>query len=132
TIMRGSIMRPMPWDHPNFTGSNPNFAAVTTTQSSQTYVLNGTKLFSNLINSPNAPFYPEYASVPVIPPSSGFTQGTTIAQLTANLPGHSGKSQFTYDELLRYRPIWDVDNDGDGIPDSIWIDPGLPMITTPD
>src|SRR6185436_19147200 len=27
---------------------------------------------------------------------------------------------------------WDVDNDNDGIPDSIWIDPGLPVITTPD
>jgi hypothetical protein len=27
---------------------------------------------------------------------------------------------------------WDVDNDGDGIPDSIWIDPGLPVVTAPD
>ncbi|WP_144059798.1 hypothetical protein, partial [Rhodopirellula sallentina] len=29
-------------------------------------------------------------------------------------------------------PSWDVDNDADGIPDSIWIDLGLPLITTPD
>ena len=27
---------------------------------------------------------------------------------------------------------WDVDNDNDGIPDSIWIDPGLPVVTTND
>ena len=27
-IMHGCIMRPMPWDHPNFTGSNPNFAYI--------------------------------------------------------------------------------------------------------
>jgi len=27
---------------------------------------------------------------------------------------------------------WDVDNDGDGIPDSIWIDAGLPVQTAPD
>jgi hypothetical protein len=27
---------------------------------------------------------------------------------------------------------WDVDNDKDGIPDSIWIDPGLPVATAPD
>ena len=27
---------------------------------------------------------------------------------------------------------WDIDNDGDGIPDSIWIDLGLPVQTAPD
>lgn len=27
---------------------------------------------------------------------------------------------------------WDVDNDGDGIPDSIWLDLGLPVRSTPD
>jgi len=27
---------------------------------------------------------------------------------------------------------WDVDNDGDGIPDSIWLDPGFTTKTTPD
>ncbi len=34
-----------------------------------------------------------------------------------------------------YDPVngpWDVDNDGDGIPDSIWIDLGLPVQTAPD
>jgi len=34
-----------------------------------------------------------------------------------------------------FHPItgpWDVDNDGDGVPDSIWIDVGLPAQTTPD
>jgi hypothetical protein len=27
---------------------------------------------------------------------------------------------------------WDVDNDGDGIPDSVWMDPGLPVVFAPD
>jgi hypothetical protein len=27
---------------------------------------------------------------------------------------------------------WDVDNDGDGVPDSIWVDIGLPVRSTPD
>jgi hypothetical protein len=27
---------------------------------------------------------------------------------------------------------WDVDNDGDGVPDSVWIDPGLPTIYSPE
>lgn len=36
---------------------------------------------------------------------------------------------------LNFDPIngpWDVDNDGDGIPDSIWVDIGLPVETAPD
>jgi hypothetical protein len=28
--------------------------------------------------------------------------------------------------------FWDVDNDKDGVPDSIWIDPGLPVASAPD
>jgi hypothetical protein len=27
---------------------------------------------------------------------------------------------------------WDIDNDGDGIPDSVWVDVGLPVQTAPD
>src|SRR5262249_35524825 len=61
-FLRTIIFRPMPWDHPNFTGSNPYFAASWGVQ----------QLIANLIN-------------------------------TSNLP------------------LWDVDNDGDGLPDSIWI-----------
>ena len=29
-------------------------------------------------------------------------------------------------------PSWDVDNDGDGVPDSVWVDLGLPVRTTAD
>ncbi len=71
-LLRRVIARPMPWDHPNFTGSNPAFP------------IGQTNWMSALSNA-------------------------------SNLQG-----------------IWDVDNDGDGVPDSIWIDPGLPIITTPD
>ncbi len=56
-VMRQVIFRPLRADHPNFTGSNPNFD-------------------------------------PVAGP-------------------------------------WDVDNDGDGMADSIWIDPQLPVVTAP-
>ncbi len=27
---------------------------------------------------------------------------------------------------------WDVDNDGDGVPDSVWVDLGMPVRSTPD
>ena len=60
-----SILRPMPDDHPNFTGSNPRFNA-------------------------------------------------------------------TWDGIYNGQNAWDVDNDGDGIPDSVWIDIGLPVRFTPD
>src|SRR5262249_1342748 len=72
-FLRSIIFRPMPWDPPNFTVSNPNFTTAGTVQ----------QLIGNLINPNNV-------------------------------------------------LMWDVDNDGDGIPDSIWIDPGLPVVTTAD
>jgi len=62
---RQSILRPMPSDHPNFTGSNPNFDP-------------------------------------------------------------------TWDGIYDGQHAWDVDNDADGIPDSIWLDIGLPIRSTPD
>ena len=71
-ITRGCIFRPMPWDHPNFSGSNTAFATT-----------NPLPLFTALINGNNL-------------------------------------------------PLWDVDNDNDGLPESIWIDPGLPVVTAPD
>jgi hypothetical protein len=57
-LQRQVVLRPLAADHPNFTGSNPNF---------------------------NAAIGP-----------------------------------------------WDVDNDGDGLPDSVWVDVGLPVQTAPD
>jgi hypothetical protein len=74
---RQIVMRPMPWDHPNFTGSNPAFVTAAT---------------------PTAP-----------------TQAEDDAWVAA----------------LQSNRGWDVDNDNDGIADSIWIDPGLPVLTSP-
>jgi hypothetical protein len=79
-ITRASIFRPMPWDHPNFTGSNAAFQGNFDNNGN---ITNAGALFSNLINASNLPLY-------------------------------------------------DVDNDNDGVPDSIWIDPGLPVVTSPD
>ena len=45
-------------------------------------------------------------------------------------PGNS-----TIAGVPQFDPIngpWDVDNDGDGIPDSVWIDLGMPVRSTPD
>jgi len=68
SLRRSIIFRPLPEDHPNFTGSNPN---------------------SRL----------------------------------------AGQTQNLY--FLKDGP-WDVDNDGDGFPESIWVDLGFPVQTAPD
>jgi hypothetical protein len=71
---RQIIARPMPWDHPRFSGSNPNYAA----------------------------------------PS-----------------GDAAADDSNWLNVLMSKSLWDVDNDGDGVPESIWIDPGLPVLTAP-
>lgn len=82
---RKLVFRPMPWDHPNFTGSNQYFDGATrTAQQIEDALTNGwVDLNANAICEPN-------------------------------------------------EVAWDVDNDGDGIKDSIWIDPDLPIQTTED
>jgi hypothetical protein len=90
-ITRCSIFRPMPWDHPNFTGSN---AALT-------------GLFSS--------------AVPANPPA----RIQNAQQLFAVLTGRGLTGAFNQN-------LYDVDNDNDSLPDSIWLDVGLPVVTTPD
>lgn len=96
-MLRTFIFRPMPWEHPNFNGSNPQFDLVSARQQAAI----------NLANN----------GQPTTEP--GLSQETTNILLSRLI--NSGNL-----------PIWDVDNDNDGIPESIWIDPGLPIITRPD
>ena len=74
---RQFILRPLREDHPNFTGSNPNFRT--------------------LVNS---------------------------RRIEIDIPLGGSKPAWL--------PSWDIDNDGDGEGDSIWIDAGFPSQTTPD
>jgi len=55
----------------------------------------------------------------------------TVYDLTQNQNNAQNRAGF---HLLgnQFNGRWDVDNDGDGIPDSIWIDVGLPVQTAPD
>ncbi len=88
SITRGCIFRPMPWDHPNFTGSNPAF------------------------DSTNADILLHLRGLKRDPTDAPAPQPMMLPPVVANL--------------------WDVDNDNDQTPDSIWIDPGLPVVTSPD
>ena len=92
-FLRTFIFRPMPWDHPNFSGSNPAFDLAGARQQAQAN-LGGTA-------------EPAYSQ--------------EVTRLLINSLINSTNS-----------PIWDIDNDNDGVPDSIWIDPGLPVVTRPD
>lgn len=49
--------------------------------------------------------------------------------LSPGSPNHTNLLSFL--RWLAYGP-WDVDTDGDGVNDAIWIDPNLPMITSPE
>lgn len=82
---RRVVFRPMPWDHPNFDGGNPAFAAAGwdpgpdgTLGTSDDVLTNDTALTAALINGP-----------------------------------------------------WDVDCDGDGVRDAVWVDLGFPLQTDP-
>lgn len=82
-LARSIIFRPMPWDHPNFTGSNPDLTPSGNTDAAYDPIM---RLMAQ--------------------------QGST----NSNSP--------------RWQAIWDVDNDGDGIRESVWVDLGLPVMTS--
>ncbi|WP_425615628.1 hypothetical protein NA78x_005557 [Anatilimnocola sp. NA78] len=77
---RQVIFRPMPWDHHNFTGSNPSMTA----------------------------------------PSFSTATDADYLTLIQRLAQQGGWSPY----------VWDVDNDSDGVKDSIWVDVGLPVMTS--
>ena len=51
-----------------------------------------------------------------------------------NFTGSNPRLPFdpNWNGILDGQHAWDVDNDGDGIPDSVWLDIGLPVRSTPD
>jgi hypothetical protein len=85
-LARQIIFRPMPWDHPNFTGSNPDLTPTSNNDAGYEAILR------------------------------------KMAQLNA-LQSLGGGGY--------YEAIWDVDNDGDGVRESVWVDAGLPVMTAP-
>lgn len=63
-----------------------------------------------------------------IGPTVGFTSAPDHPNFTGSNPGNSANPGL-------FDPIsgpWDVDNDGDGIADSVWVDVGLAVQTAPD
>ncbi|MEZ6118968.1 MAG: hypothetical protein R3C28_20695 [Pirellulaceae bacterium] len=102
TFRRDLIARPLPTDHPYFTGSNPAF-----------------DFYQDLDDDG----VPDCVDLDVFLPDGSVGQDG-IADMNPLRP-----------DLLNMALVsgpWDIDNDNDGIADSIWIDPGLPIQTTSD
>ncbi len=86
-LLRKVMLRPSWWDHPKFTGSNPDLSSLVS------------KFRSEMENNP----------------TSAATKDASQALLDRAIFGP-----------------WDVDNDKDGIRDSVWVDFGAPVMKGPD
>ena len=65
------------------------------------------------------------------------TYGNTVLRQVSLRPLQSDHPNFTgsnptYSAVPTAISTWDVDNDGDGIADSVWVDVGIPVQTAPD
>ena len=109
------LMRPTPWDHPQFTGSNP-----------------GMSLAAILVDG-----FPGDATVD--DDNNGITDFVDTNNNGVQDPGEPMDfeelfwpgSNDNFQALMGANNVfpWDVDSDGDGRPDSIWVDLGLPIQT---
>lgn len=108
------LLRPMPWDHPNFTGGNSRMS-----------------LAAILVDG-----YPGTAG--------NDDDGNGITDFTdRNRDGIMQATEMDFEELFypgsrdNFSALipamgnfpWDIDNDGDGRPDSVWVDMGFPIQT---
>lgn len=110
-------MRPLPWENPNFTGSNDNwnFYGPGLGNAGNDYGSPFRYRYSGALAGANVSFDPRLATHWSHYFSLLSNHPTSLANL--GLPQHA---------------LMDVDNDGDGIKDSIWLDLGLAPIVTPD
>ncbi|TWT73441.1 hypothetical protein Pla123a_37760 [Posidoniimonas polymericola] len=80
-------------------------------------------------------FKRKYMLRPLIEDHPNFTGGNPFASLTdadlAKIQGFVNGANITFPSFEVAGP-WDVDNDGDGVADSIWVDLGMPVQKTED
>ena len=110
---RKFVMRPMPWDHPQFTGSNVLFAARDT-------------------NTDNSIWDPGPDGAWGVSGTDDDLDGLTDEPDEAGAPGSDDvldNDSALLTALSNLQTAWDVDNDGDGVRDSVWLDVGFPVRT---
>lgn len=107
-------LRPSPLENPNFTGSNPN----------SRYFVPGS--YSNPARVPNSTF-----QTPTYFADNGFNSGS-VEHWRHLIHGLLGNDPTTLNDLnLALNSGLDVDTDGDGYNDSVWIDIGSAPIAMP-
>ncbi len=109
-LRRYVVARPLPQpdEHPFFTGSNPSLTATYQSDSRGNLTLLTDPDGDGLPDGPDPDGIPDFYDV----------EDESNGQIRDNVPLVSGP--------------WDVDNDGDGNPDSVWVDFGAPIKVTDD
>ncbi|TWT38018.1 hypothetical protein KOR34_29850 [Posidoniimonas corsicana] len=82
-------------------------------------------------------FKRKYILRPLPEDHPGFTGGNVFATYTASNVDLNSTNSMVYGDSITFPSFevagpWDVDNNGDGIPDSIWVDLGMPVQRTED
>lgn len=128
-------LRPMPWDHPNFTGSNVNLTPRNEDTDPELWEV-------GLDGAPGIAGVDDNGVNGIDDAGELGWQGSddylesdpvlvnAIADMTVGL---DVDADLVPDADLNRDGVvdWDVDNDGNGTADSIWIDPGFPARTGP-
>ncbi|MCL2303914.1 MAG: hypothetical protein FWC43_01070 [Planctomycetaceae bacterium] len=93
-MFRKMVLRPLPFDHPNFTGSNP---------------------------------YWDFRNVTTWDPDDSAWNPDVLTELRNLCGGYRRSTTLFATQLSPDESTFDVDNDGDGVKEGIWIDIGLPI-----
>lgn len=118
---RRVIFRPMPWDHPNFTGGNRALALTPSPNDWDMASTDGAPGVAG-VDDDNNGITDDWSEIGWPGSDDRLTSGTP-----------SGPNQTAEERIFAgLMNSFDVDNDGDGRKDSIWKDIGLPVKTAPD
>jgi hypothetical protein len=114
-MRRRVIFRPMPWDHPNFTGGNRNLS------------LTPSDVDWDMANTDGQPG---------VAGRDDDNNGIVDDWSEIGWPGSDDRltpaAEVRIFNAMVLNGSYDVDNDGDGRKDSMWMDIGLPIKTGPD
>jgi hypothetical protein len=108
------LLRPMPWDHPIFTGGN-------SLMSLPAILIDGFPGTAGVDDDNNG--ITDYTDAN----SDGIMQATEMDFEELFFPG--SRDNFAVLTPAMGNFPWDIDNDGDGYPDSVWVDMGFPVQT---
>jgi hypothetical protein len=112
--LRQMLLRPMPWDHPNFTGGN-------SLMSLPAILVDGFPGTAG--NDDDGNGITDFDDVN----GDGVMQATEMDFDELFFPGSNDNFSALIPAMGNFP--WDIDNDGDGFKDSVWVDMGFPVQT---